>query len=66
LKDVEGKPRINYVTVFERPGLKEFLKQIGEFADLILFTAGLEGRCCSVSFIDLPVILFIFPLIYRV
>uniref|UniRef100_A0A6N2KPU5 Mitochondrial import inner membrane translocase subunit TIM50 n=2 Tax=Salix viminalis TaxID=40686 RepID=A0A6N2KPU5_SALVM len=39
----EGKPRINYVTVFERPGLKEFLKQIGEFADLILFTAGLEG-----------------------
>ncbi|KAI5584552.1 hypothetical protein POPTR_006G100800v4 [Populus trichocarpa] len=42
-KDVEGKPRINYVTVFERPGLKEFLKQIGEFADLILFTAGLEG-----------------------
>ncbi|KAJ6362864.1 hypothetical protein OIU78_003120 [Salix suchowensis] len=41
--DVEGKPRINYVTVFERPGLKEFLKQIGEFADLILFTAGLEG-----------------------
>jgi len=54
------------VTVFERPGLKEFLKQIGEFADLILFTAGLEGRCCSVSFIDLPVILFIFSLIYRV
>lgn len=42
-KDVGGKPRINYVTVFERPGLKEFLKQIGEFADLILFTAGLEG-----------------------
>lgn len=42
-KGVEGKPRINYVTVFERPGLKEFLKQIGEFADLILFTAGLEG-----------------------
>ena len=54
------------MTVFERPGLKEFLKQIGEFADLILFTAGLEGSCCSVSFIDLPVIIFIFPLIYRV
>ncbi|KAL3569732.1 hypothetical protein D5086_029622 [Populus alba] len=42
-KDVEGKPDINHVTVFERPGLKEFLKQIGEFADLILFTAGSEG-----------------------
>ncbi|KAG6744247.1 hypothetical protein POTOM_052961 [Populus tomentosa] len=42
-KDVEGKPEINHVTMFERPGLKEFLKQIGEFADLILFTAGIEG-----------------------
>ncbi|XP_051143027.1 uncharacterized protein LOC127259626 [Andrographis paniculata] len=42
-KEFEGKPRVNYVTVFERPGLKEFLKQLGEFADLVLFTAGLEG-----------------------
>ncbi|KAH6827293.1 Haloacid dehalogenase-like hydrolase superfamily protein [Perilla frutescens var. hirtella] len=42
-KEFEGKPKINYVTVFERPGLKEFLKQLSEFADLILFTAGLEG-----------------------
>ncbi|KAI9073509.1 hypothetical protein K1719_044548 [Acacia pycnantha] len=42
-KDGEGKPKINYVTVFERPGLKEFLKQLSEFADLVLFTAGLEG-----------------------
>ncbi|KAL2549689.1 Haloacid dehalogenase-like hydrolase (HAD) superfamily protein [Forsythia ovata] len=42
-KEVEGKPKINYVTVFERPGLKEFLKQLSEFADLVLFTAGLEG-----------------------
>ncbi|KAH7514632.1 uncharacterized protein LOC107405424 isoform X2 [Ziziphus jujuba] len=42
-KEYEGKPKINYVTVFERPGLQEFLKQISEFADLILFTAGLEG-----------------------
>ena len=41
------------MTVFERPGLKEFFKQIGEFADLILFTAGIEGRCCSVRLIDL-------------
>lgn len=31
------------MTVFERPGLHEFLKRIGEFADLVLFTAGLEG-----------------------
>ncbi|KAK7281143.1 hypothetical protein RIF29_08866 [Crotalaria pallida] len=42
-KDVEGKPKISYVTVFERPGLKEFLKQVSEFADMVLFTAGLEG-----------------------
>ncbi|GAV90904.1 NIF domain-containing protein, partial [Cephalotus follicularis] len=42
-KECEGKPKINYVTVFERPGLHEFLKHISEFADLVLFTAGLEG-----------------------
>ncbi|XP_061376626.1 uncharacterized protein LOC133318620 [Gastrolobium bilobum] len=42
-KEAEGKPKINYVTVFERPGLKEFLRQLSEFADLVLFTAGLEG-----------------------
>ncbi|KAI3458556.1 hypothetical protein Pfo_015219 [Paulownia fortunei] len=41
-KEFEGKPKINYVTVFERPGLKEFLNQLSEFADLVLFTAGLE------------------------
>lgn len=43
LKECEGQPKINHVTVFERPGLREFLKQLSEFADLILFTAGLEG-----------------------
>lgn len=43
LKECDGKPKINYVTVFERPGLHEFLKQLGTFADLVLFTAGLEG-----------------------
>ncbi|XP_021904222.1 CTD nuclear envelope phosphatase 1 homolog [Carica papaya] len=42
-KEFEGKPKINYVTVFERPGLQEFLQQLSEFADLVLFTAGLEG-----------------------
>ncbi|KAJ6718052.1 CTD NUCLEAR ENVELOPE PHOSPHATASE 1-like protein ISOFORM X1 [Salix purpurea] len=42
-KECEGKPKINYVTVFERPGLDEFLKQLSEFAELVLFTAGLEG-----------------------
>ncbi|KAK4385337.1 CTD nuclear envelope phosphatase 1 [Sesamum angolense] len=41
--EYEVKPKINYVTVFERPGLKEFLNQLSEFADLVLFTAGLEG-----------------------
>ncbi|KAA8534070.1 hypothetical protein F0562_031737 [Nyssa sinensis] len=42
-KECEGKPKVNYVTVFERPGLQEFLNQLSEFADLVLFTAGLEG-----------------------
>ncbi|KAJ4841226.1 hypothetical protein Tsubulata_035930 [Turnera subulata] len=42
-KENEGNSKINYVTVFERPGLDEFLKQLSEFADLVLFTAGLEG-----------------------
>ncbi|KAF8397287.1 hypothetical protein HHK36_016200 [Tetracentron sinense] len=42
-KECEGQPKVNHVTVFERPGLQEFLKQISEFADLVLFTAGLEG-----------------------
>ncbi|KAH7553843.1 hypothetical protein JRO89_XS12G0065100 [Xanthoceras sorbifolium] len=42
-KDFEGKRKVNYVTVFERPGLLEFLKQLHEFANIVLFTAGLEG-----------------------
>ncbi|KAL0402912.1 UNVERIFIED_CONTAM: CTD nuclear envelope phosphatase 1 [Sesamum radiatum] len=42
-KEFEGKPKINYVTVFERPGVRDFLDQLSEFADLVLFTAGLEG-----------------------
>ncbi|KAJ4819766.1 CTD small phosphatase-like protein [Rhynchospora pubera] len=42
-KEADGKQKVNHVTVFERPGLHEFLQQTSEFADLILFTAGLEG-----------------------
>ncbi|GLU16456.1 hypothetical protein SLE2022_328890 [Rubroshorea leprosula] len=42
-KDFEGKPKVNYVIVFEHPRLHEFLKQLSEFADLVLFTAGFEG-----------------------
>ncbi|KAK9153499.1 hypothetical protein Sjap_000979 [Stephania japonica] len=42
-KEIDGQPKVNHVTVFERPRLKEFLKQSSEFADLVLFTAGLEG-----------------------
>lgn len=57
LKDCEGKTMISYVTVFERPGLQEFLKQIGEFADLVLFTAGLEGRCNAIGFVVIVFIL---------
>ncbi|KAJ0978241.1 hypothetical protein J5N97_013715 [Dioscorea zingiberensis] len=37
-----------------RPSLQEFLQQISEFADLVLFTAGLEGYACPlVDRIDL-------------
>jgi RNA polymerase II subunit A small phosphatase-like protein len=43
LQDAEGRQRVNRVTVFERPGLHEFLQRTSEFADLVLFTAGLEG-----------------------
>ncbi|VFQ90638.1 unnamed protein product [Cuscuta campestris] len=42
-KECDGTPKISHVTVFERPGLHEFLKQLSTFADLVLFTAGLEG-----------------------
>ncbi|KAL6011060.1 hypothetical protein ACLOJK_001504 [Asimina triloba] len=42
-KDYEGKQKVSHVTVFERPGLHDFLQKISEFADLVLFTAGLEG-----------------------
>jgi TFIIF-interacting CTD phosphatase-like protein len=41
--EVQGKPKINHVTVFERPGLREFLQEVSKFADLVRFTAGLEG-----------------------
>jgi hypothetical protein len=39
------------VTVFERPGLHEFLQKTSEFADLILFTAGLEGMLAALIFL---------------
>lgn len=51
LKEFEGRPKINHVTVFERPGLHEFLKQLSEFADLVLFTAGLEGLLGAFNFV---------------
>ncbi|XP_023639664.1 CTD nuclear envelope phosphatase 1 homolog isoform X3 [Capsella rubella] len=41
-KECNGKPKTSYVTVFERPGLHEFLEQLSQFANLILFTAALE------------------------
>ncbi|URE33020.1 NLI interacting factor-like phosphatase [Musa troglodytarum] len=46
--DADERQKVNHVTVFERPGLREFLKQSSEFADLVLFTAGLEGYASPV------------------
>lgn len=51
IKDADGRQRVNRVTVFERPGLHEFLQRTSEFADLVLFTAGLEGLCTPELFI---------------
>ena len=63
LKDVEGKQKVNHVTVFERPGLREFLQKTSEFADLILFTAGLEGMFAAVIFHNntSPINFYAFP-----
>jgi carboxy-terminal domain RNA polymerase II polypeptide A small phosphatase len=45
IKDAEGRQRVNRITVFEHPGLHDFLQRTSEFADLVLFTAGLGGLC---------------------
>ncbi|MCE3214908.1 hypothetical protein HAX54_000244, partial [Datura stramonium] len=42
-RNAKANSKINYVTVFERPRLHEVSKRTHEFADLVLFTAGLEG-----------------------
>ncbi|GAQ90057.1 hypothetical protein KFL_005940020 [Klebsormidium nitens] len=41
--DENGKPKVNLVTVYERPGLAEFLRRASVIGELVLFTAGLEG-----------------------
>lgn len=64
LKECEGRPKVNYVTVFERPGLREFLKQLGEFADLVLFTAGLEGLL--IAFNRFKFSCFVFLCVFKV
>ncbi|GBG69756.1 hypothetical protein CBR_g4587 [Chara braunii] len=38
-----GEQGVTCVTVYERPGLLEFLRRASRFAELVLFTAGLEG-----------------------
>lgn len=49
MKEFQGKPKVSYVTVFKRPGLHKFLNQIAEFADVVLFTAGLEGMLTQLN-----------------
>ncbi|GJP43491.1 hypothetical protein CLOM_g2944 [Closterium sp. NIES-68] len=44
--DESGRPEKALVTVFERPGLREFLRRASEIGELVLFTAGLEGYAC--------------------
>ena len=63
MKECEGKPKVNYVTVFERPGLEEFLKEVSEFANLVLFTAGLEGWLLLIIF-RLPSHMYFSPLLF--
>lgn len=58
MKEFQGKPKVSYVTVFKRPGLHKFLKQIGEFADVVLFTAGLEGAFTQLNGRNVPLLLF--------
>ncbi|CAI7788566.1 unnamed protein product [Closterium sp. NIES-53] len=41
--DASGEPEKARVTVFERPGLREFLRRASRLGELVLFTAGLEG-----------------------
>ncbi|CAI5990840.1 unnamed protein product [Closterium sp. NIES-64] len=41
--DASGEPERAQVTVFERPGLREFLRRASRLGELVLFTAGLEG-----------------------
>ncbi|CAH1412248.1 unnamed protein product [Lactuca virosa] len=43
-KEYDGNLKINYVIVFERPGLHKFLSQLSKVADLVLFTEGIEGE----------------------
>lgn len=64
MQECEGKPNISYVTVFERPGLQEFLEQISEFAELVLFTAALEGFHVISLFPDLCLIALFYCMIY--
>ncbi|CAI5534715.1 unnamed protein product [Closterium sp. Naga37s-1] len=42
-QDASGEPERARVTVFERPGLREFLRRASRLGELVLFTAGLEG-----------------------
>lgn len=62
MKERDGKTKINHVTVFERPGLREFLKQVSSFADLVLFTAGLEGLSLANGFKHILLDSFFFAL----
>eukprot|EP00850_Spirogloea_muscicola_P005304 SM000024S07766 [mRNA] locus=s24:325094:327146:- [translate_table: standard] len=41
--DAFGIQKVNNVTVYERPGLREFLEKTSRLGELVLFTAGLEG-----------------------
>lgn len=39
----DGRLKMNNVIVYERPGLQEFLARASSFAEVIIFTAGLEA-----------------------
>ncbi|KAJ1688526.1 hypothetical protein LUZ63_019916 [Rhynchospora breviuscula] len=60
-KQLHATPKLNHVTVFERPGLHHFLQELSKFAHLVLFTAALQGFNSSLFYLFLPLLRCVVP-----